>query len=92
MNVFIVNLTSEQEWNGHSCNRADPEQGEQRYRYRDYPAKSGQSGEAIPDNLRDLFDIDSGPSSVRLTGDAHGKRVSRHDRRPFPHIERRSSH
>ncbi|KER74368.1 hypothetical protein HR51_04690 [Burkholderia cepacia] len=89
MNVFIVNLTSEQEWNGHSCNRADPEQGEQRYRYRDYPAKSG---EAIPDNLRDLFDIDSGPSSVRLTADAHGKRVSRHDRRPFPHIERRSSH
>ncbi|HDR9695326.1 TPA: hypothetical protein QDC35_002756 [Burkholderia aenigmatica] len=46
----------------------------------------------MPDDPRDRFDIDSGPSSVLLTCDAHGKRVSRHDRRPFPHIERRSSH
>ncbi|KAG8149976.1 XAC2610-related protein [Burkholderia catarinensis] len=36
-----------------------------------------QSGEAIPDDLRDLLDGDSGPSSMRLTYDARGKRVSR---------------
>nr|WP_240647286.1 MULTISPECIES: hypothetical protein [Burkholderia cepacia complex] len=83
MNVFIVNLTSEQEWSGHSCNRADPEQGQQRYRYRDYPAKSGHvgparapSGEATPDDLRVAIDVDSGPSSMLLTYDAQDKRVS----------------
>ncbi|WP_322084675.1 XAC2610-related protein [Burkholderia sp. BCC1972] len=36
-----------------------------------------QSSEAIPDDLRDLLDGDSGPSSMLLTYDAHGKRVSR---------------
>ncbi|EMN1926184.1 hypothetical protein RVV18_000543 [Burkholderia ambifaria] len=36
-----------------------------------------QSSEAIPDDLRDLFDGDAGPSSMLLTYDAHGKRVSR---------------
>ncbi|WP_322078243.1 hypothetical protein [Burkholderia cepacia] len=46
MNIVIVNLTSKQEWNGHSCNRAGPEQGKQTYRYRDYPATSGHAGPA----------------------------------------------
>ncbi|CAB3764497.1 hypothetical protein GQ57_18095 [Burkholderia sp. MSh2] len=36
-----------------------------------------QSSEAIPDDLRDLLDGDSGPSSMLLTYDEHGKRVSR---------------
>ncbi|AXF24571.1 hypothetical protein CUJ89_30345 [Burkholderia pyrrocinia] len=36
-----------------------------------------QSSEAVPDNLRDLLDGDSGPSSMLLTYDEHGKRVSR---------------
>ncbi|WP_322025721.1 XAC2610-related protein [Burkholderia sp. BCC1977] len=36
-----------------------------------------QSSEAIPDDLRDLFDGDAGPSSMLLTYDEHGKRVSR---------------
>ncbi|VWB91831.1 hypothetical protein BLA6993_04380 [Burkholderia lata] len=36
-----------------------------------------QSSEAIPDDLRDLLDTDSGPSSMLLTFDAQGKRVSR---------------
>ncbi|WP_217588702.1 hypothetical protein [Burkholderia sp. GbtcB21] len=36
-----------------------------------------QSSEAIPDDLRDLLDDDAGPSSMLLTYDEHGKRVSR---------------
>ncbi|MDR0246662.1 MAG: hypothetical protein LBJ65_34140 [Burkholderia sp.] len=36
-----------------------------------------QTSEAIPDDLRDLLDGESGPSSMLLTYDAHGKRVSR---------------
>lgn len=36
-----------------------------------------QASEAIPDDLRDLLDGDSGPSSMLLTYDEHGKRVSR---------------
>ncbi|MEN8515217.1 hypothetical protein [Burkholderia sp. RS02] len=36
-----------------------------------------QSSEATPDDLRDLLDGDSGPSSMLLTYDEHGKRVSR---------------
>ncbi|WP_319000721.1 XAC2610-related protein [Burkholderia metallica] len=36
-----------------------------------------QSSEAIPDDLRDLLDGDSGPSSMLLTYDAQGRRVSR---------------
>ncbi|MEK2605477.1 XAC2610-related protein [Burkholderia arboris] len=36
-----------------------------------------QSSEAIPDDLRDLLDGESGPSSMLLTYDEHGKRVAR---------------
>ena len=41
-----------------------------------------QTSEAIPDDLRDLLDGDSGPSSMLLTYDEHGGRVSR---RPQDH-------
>ncbi|AIO46389.1 SH3 domain-containing protein [Burkholderia cenocepacia] len=36
-----------------------------------------QTSEAVPDDLRDLLDGESGPSSMLLTYDEHGKRVSR---------------
>lgn len=36
-----------------------------------------QTSEAMPDDLRTLLDDDNGPSSMLLTYDEHGKRVSR---------------